>query len=79
MIGSYRFTDPYQIEVQKAKSAVETHTRNIAHLNATIIQKQKCIQKREKLLEIAKKRLEFAQNKLHELDLEEWAKQLPMG
>jgi multidrug resistance efflux pump len=79
MNNSYRFTDPYQIEVQKAKSAIETHTRNIAYLNATIIKKQKSIQKREKLLEIARKRLEFAKEKIQELDVEEWAKQLPMG
>jgi len=66
MIGSYRFTDPYQIEVKKAKSAIETHTRNIAHLNATIMQKQKSIEKREKLLEIARKRLEIAERLLSE-------------
>lgn len=66
MIGSYRPTYQYQAEIEKAKSAIDCHTVSIAYLNATIMEKQKALQKREKLLEKAFKRLEIAERLLSE-------------
>ena len=66
MSGSYHFTHPYQIEIEKAQSAIDHHTLNIAYLNADILKKQKSLQRRQKLLEKAKKRLETAKRLLSE-------------